>query len=78
MAPLDDVWLPFASRFDSPRGLVSEQPRDREGASVTEWTGGLHRLVTIPAVYDWIQRALGGSQARENVACHCLIRAQAV
>lgn len=35
---------------------------------MAEWTRGLHRIVTIPAVYDAIQRALGGPQARIGVA----------
>ncbi|MGN6144069.1 MAG: class I SAM-dependent methyltransferase [Mesorhizobium sp.] len=35
---------------------------------MAEWTGGIHRLVTMPGVYDWIQRLLGGPQAREKIA----------
>jgi len=39
---------------------------------VAEWTGGLHRLVTMPRVYDWIQRLLGGPQARDKIASELL------
>lgn len=35
---------------------------------MAEWTNGLHRFVKIPAVYDRIQRLLGGPQARDKIA----------
>lgn len=36
-----------------------------------EWTGGLHRIVTIPAIYERIQVVLGGPKARATIA-QCL------
>ena len=35
---------------------------------MAEWTNGLHRLVTIPAVYSWVQKTLGGPDAKGRIA----------